>query len=334
MKIGSNSSKKRTLITKQALRKIIVEKLPKLLEEEPQLRDFLASFLKHHFADKEETKDEIKALLEEIKLLRIESEKKFEEHSKVLREYSQRFEEQNKILQEQNKRLEEQNRRLEEHSKRLDEHSKILQEQNKRLEEQNKRFEEQSKRLEEQNKRLEEHSKILQEHSKRLEEQSKRLEEVSKELAELFKEFQRQRKKHEIHITALGARWGFKSERAFRKALKGLLEESFPVKVERYTAIDTEGEVFEGNPGEVVELDLIIKDGELIVAELKSFVSVGDVLHFIKKVKFFEKKEGKRATKKVIISPMIEPKAEVLIEKLGLIVYTDIPDDEQEFLSN
>lgn len=53
--------------------------------------------------------------------------------------------------------------------------------------------------------------------------------------------------------------------------------------------------------------------------------------NFIKKVKFFEKKEGKRATKKVIISPMIESKTEVLIEKLGLIIH---PDDEQEFLSS
>lgn len=110
---------------------------------------------------------------------------------------------------------------------------------------------------------------------------------MSKELAEVFKEFQRQRKKHEIHITALGAQWGFKSERAFRKALKGLLEESFPVKVERYTAIDTEGEVFEGNPGEVVELDLITKDGDLIVPELRSSVSVGDVLQFYKESEIF-----------------------------------------------
>ncbi|MFN3472138.1 MAG: DUF3782 domain-containing protein, partial [Aquificaceae bacterium] len=117
----------------------------------------------------------------------------------------------------------------------------------------------------------------------------------------------------------------------FRNAVKGLMEEYLPVKVERYEAIDYEGEVFDGRPGKVVELDLIIEDGKLIVAEIKSSVSVGDVLLFEKKVKFFEKKEGKKPYKKVIISPMVEPKALEFCKDLGIVVYTDVPIGEEEF---
>ena len=48
------------------------------------------------------------------------------------------------------------------------------------------------------------------------------------------------------------------------------------------------GEVFDGRPGKVVELNLIIENGKLIVTAIKSSVSVGDVFHFNRKV-FFHK---------------------------------------------
>ncbi len=293
---------KKTARKVSELKEIVIKELPALFREEPELRLYVASLFKDQFPDKNETEKRIEELYREIRDIREESARRWEEHSK-------RFEEHTRILEGYNKRFDEQNRRLEE--------------QNKRLEEQNKRLEEQNKRLEEHSRRLEEHSKILEEHSRRLEEQSKILQTLMEELKAL-------RKRQDVQIGALGARWGLKSERAFRNALKGILEESFPVKVERYTAFDAEGEVFDGHPGELVELDLIIRDGELIVAELKSSLSIADVWLFQKKVNFFEKKEGKKPSKKIIISPMIDPKAESLIKKLGIVAYSDIPDSEEE----
>ena len=84
---------------------------------------------------------------------------------------------------------------------------------------------------------MDEHSKILEEQNRRLEEHSKKLELLTQELISL-------RKRQDVQIGALGARWGLKTERSFRNAVKGLMEEYLSVKVERYEAIDYEGEFF------------------------------------------------------------------------------------------
>lgn len=266
----------------ESFKKALFKTLPKLLEKDESFIAQFITFLKPYFAEKEKTEDRFNILLEEIKILREEGE-----------------------------------RRWQEAIRRLDEHLKILQEHNKRLEEH-------SKILQEQSRKLDEHSKILEEQNRRLEEHSKKLELLTQELISL-------RKRQDVQIGALGARWGLKTERSFRNAVKGLMEEYLSVKVERYEAIDYEGEVFDGRPGKVVELNLIIENGKLIVTAIKSSVSVGDVLLFERKVKFFEKKEGKKAYKKVIISPMVEPKALELCKELGIVVYTDVPIWEEEF---
>jgi hypothetical protein len=127
-------------------------------------------------------------------------------------------------------------------------------------------------------------------------------------------------RKFDITIGALGARWGLRAEGSFRNAIKGILEESFPVKVERYHERDEEGVVF-GRPDQV-ELDLIIKNGEVIVAEIKSSISKGDVAIFIKKVEFFIKKEGRPVSRKILISPMIDSSAKEFAESSGIEIYS------------
>ena len=125
---------------------------------------------------------------------------------------------------------------------------------------------------------------------------------------------------YDTRIGALGARWGLQAESTFREAIKGILEESFPVKVERYLVMDNEGKVF-GRP-EQVELDLIIKDSEVIVGEIKSSMSKSDIYAFYRKVKFYEEKEEKKVSRKIIISPMIDPRAKKVAEELGIEIYT------------
>ena len=51
-------------------------------------------------------------------------------------------------------------------------------------------------------------------------------------------------KKHDRSIGALGARWGMQSERSFRNALAGILEEHFGVKVTNVNEYDEKGVVF------------------------------------------------------------------------------------------
>lgn len=91
------------------------------------------------------------------------------------------------------------------------------------------------------------------------------------------------------------------------------------MKCERYRAKDEEGLVF-GRP-EQVELDLIVRDGDVIVAEIKSSISKGDVATFIRKVEFFVKKEGRPVRRRLLISPMVDSSLKEFAESSGIEVY-------------
>lgn len=124
-------------------------------------------------------------------------------------------------------------------------------------EESERKWAEDRQRWEEHTKILQEHSKILKEHSKK----SKKLEEhskVSEEHSRVIREYS-QKKRQDVQISALGVRWSLKSERTSCGALNGLLEKTFPVKIERYETTDLDEEVFEGKAGKRVELKSSIR---------------------------------------------------------------------------
>ena len=130
-----------------------------------------------------------------------------------------------------------------------------------------------------------------------------------------------QAKKFDRSIGALGARWGLQSETAFRKALAGILEESFGVEVLNINEYDEQGEVF-GRP-EQVELDIIVKNGLLLICELKSSMGKADMYIFERKTRFYEKRHGRKADRLIAVSPMIDAKAARVAEKLGIETYCD-----------
>jgi hypothetical protein len=121
-------------------------------------------------------------------------------------------------------------------------------------------------------------------------------------------------------VGALGARWGIRSEQSFRSALKGILEKNTEFKVLHVVERDESGVVF-GRP-EQIELDIVIKNGKLLIIEIKSSVSSGDVLLFAKKAEFYQEKHNQKATALVIISPMISAKAKEYIAHHGMIAYS------------
>ena len=159
-----------------------------------------------------------------------------------------------------------------------------------------------------------EHKQTWEEHRK---EQEQMWEEHRKEHKEMISEI---KKLHESTIGALGARWGIYSEQTFRNALKGILEETFDVEVINITEFDDEGYVF-GKPDQV-ELDIIIRDGTLLICELKSSIDKAGMYIFERKVRFYEKRHQREATKMIVISPMVDKRAQVVAEKLGIEVYT------------
>ena len=167
---------------------------------------------------------------------------------------------------------------------------------------------------------------LMTELRKDREEQTRKWEENKREFDRVHEEIMALAKKQERDVGALGARWGLQSEATFRNALAGILEKSFAVEVINVTEYDDEGVVF-GQPDQV-ELDVIIKNGVLILCELKSSMSKSDMYTFGRKVSFYEKTHHREANRKLVISPMIDHRAVPVAKKLNIECYSDSIDVE------
>ena len=166
--------------------------------------------------------------------------------------------------------------------------------------------------------------KYTAEQNHKWEEQNCKWDETQKEFQKVHEKIDALGRRLDRSIGALGARWGLKSERSFRNALIGILEESFSVKVLNVIDFDSEGVVF-GRP-EQIELDVIIKNGLLIICEIKSSMSRSDMYTFERKVRFYEKRQNRQANRMIVISPMVDAKAETIAEQLGIEIYSDSLD--------
>jgi hypothetical protein len=123
-------------------------------------------------------------------------------------------------------------------------------------------------------------------------------------------------------IDALGSRWGMLAESAFRNALKGLLEKSFNIRIERWINYDDEGFVY-GHPS-VVEIDIALRDQELILIEVSSHAKTADISLFNRKAIFYEKKVGKKPSRLIFVTPYAENDAIDLANKLRIELYTSV----------
>ena len=99
------------------------------------------------------------------------------------------------------------------------------------------------------------------------------------------------------------------------------MEESFGVQVINVNEYDDQGVVF-GRP-EQVELDVIIKDGLLLICELKSWIDKAGMYIFERKARFYEKRHQRQANRLIVISPMIDAPACKVAERLGIETYGD-----------
>jgi len=185
----------------------------------------------------------------------------------------------------------------------LDELRRDREENTRKWEEQNRKWEEQNRKWEEQNRKWDANQKVIN---------------------DILAAIQAQARKHESSIGALGARWGLYSEQSFRHGLEAILEGSFGVEVLNVTDYDDAGEVF-GHPDQV-EVDVIIKDSMVIVCEIKSSMSKADLYTFERKAVFYEKRHGRKVTRKLVISPMVDDQARQAAERLGIEVYAHADD--------
>ena len=196
----------------------------------------------------------------------------------------------------------------------LNELRRDREEQSRKWEEQNRKWDEDSRRWEEQNRKWDEDSR-------RWEEQNRKWEESGQRFDRLHEEIMAQASKFDRSIGALGARWGTQSEKAFRDALAGILERNFGVQVVNVNDYDEEGVVF-GKP-EQVEIDVIVKNGLLLICELKSSIDKAGMYIFERKARFYERRHQRQAERLIVISPMIDPRAQKVAERLGIETYGD-----------
>ncbi|WP_448591078.1 DUF3782 domain-containing protein [Thermoflexus hugenholtzii] len=288
----------------------------------------------------EEHSEVIRRLVERVE----EHSQRLEEHSEVIRRLVERVEEHSRRLEEHSEVIRRLVERVEEHSRRLEEHSEVIRRLVERVEEHSRRLEEHSQRLEEHSRRLEEHSEVIRRLVERVEEHSRRLEEHSEVIRQLIEKVERHaqvierllaavdRHSQEIRrlgatIGAIGARWGLHSEAAFRDGMAALLQEA-GWQVDRFLAMDPEGYVF-GRPDQV-EIDVVIRDGKAILIEIRSSVSRGDVAAFQRKAEFYARRTGLPVARRILISPMVDPRARDLAQQMGMEVYTypeDVPPE-------
>jgi hypothetical protein len=190
-----------------------------------------------------------------------------------------------------------------------DRFDRLLGELQRDREEQSRQWAEQNRKWEDQNRKWDEHQAAER-----------------AEFARVHEEIMAIARKHDRSIGALGSRWGLQSEKAFRDALAGILEQSFGVQVLNVNEFDDQGVVF-GRPDQV-ELDVIIRNGLLILCELRSSIDQAGMYIFERKARFYEQRHQRTANRLIVISPMIDPKARPVAERLGIETYGDSIDVE------
>jgi hypothetical protein len=143
------------------------------------------------------------------------------------------------------------------------------------------------------------------EHSKRIEELTKAIQQHGRRIEELSR-----------LVNVVAHRFGVLSEEGFRDAMRYVVEEIFGVaKVEKWVYNDVEGFVYE-KPA-VVEVDLVIKDREHILIEIKSRVSRGDVMEFYRIGELYKKVTGTKP-RLAIVGGFIDKGVEELAKDYGI----------------
>jgi hypothetical protein len=272
---------------------LMVKELPRLLQEHPEARYQLIGILAEVFARRDEFQEILSSIREIIQ--------RQEEHSRILQEHTLTLREHSRILEEHTRTLQEHSRIIQEHSRTIERHSQILQEQSRTIER---------------------HSQILQEHSRTIERHSQILQEHTSAIRSLIE--QQQRLTEEVAkmgrtLSAVGARWGYLAEEAFRQGLEAIVAERLGLKVEKWRWWDEEGFVF-GRP-DWIEVDVAIHDDKHILVQISSSATRGEIAAFYRIGQLYERLKGVKPHL-LFVAVFLDERAKELAQKLGIEVRT------------
>jgi hypothetical protein len=278
----------------QQIKELILKELPALMQQDSGLREWVLNIGRTQFADKAIT------------------ESRFDQMMRVIQ---QKIEEDRQSREEQTRQWDENQRKWDENQRKWDENQLKWDENQRQLLELERKSDE---RWEEGQRQF---AEMKRESDERWEAGQRKWEENQQVINQMLESIRKLDKKYDQTLGALGTRWGLHSEDTFRNAISGILQE-FPsgVEVIHVNEFDNTGEVF-GRPDQV-ELDLIIQNGKLLIAEIKSSMSRGDMYLFERKARFYEKRHQRTAHRLIVISPMVDKKAQEVAAKLGITVYS------------
>jgi hypothetical protein len=200
-----------------------------------------------------------------------------------------------------------------------------------------KRTEERVEELAQAQKRTEERVEELAQAQKRTEERIEELAQAQKRTEERVEELAHAQKRTEDRLDALahivetgfrdihnrfgvlGARWGDGAEETFRQGLLETVRE-LGYTVEHYQGQDPEG--FINYTPRSFDLDVLVQNGKVIVAEIKSNASGADVTEFYRSVLLFERQSGRQASKRMLVAVTIQQTAWERAKELDIHVAT------------
>jgi len=263
----------------------------------------------------------IQARLETVQLALLRKEfLTREEFLAAMQKMDKRFED---MLAEMNRRFETVDKRFEAMDKRFED---MLAEMNRRFETVDKRFEAMDKRFEavdkrfedmlaEMNRRFEAVNKRFEAVDKRFEAIDKRFEAVDKRfealIAEMHQGFEESRRMYlqlRAAIDNLGARSGVSLQETILELMNTLIVKAGVdyKQVQRKTIVDVNGDVF--FQGFSTDVDVLARDGEIHLFEVKYKADQRDCDHFLKVARLFEKVEKVRPDKLYLITLEISQK--------------------------
>ena len=278
-------------IDRETIRRILVEELPRAIEEDTDFRYWLTGWMAETFPRRSEMEYSTGQILEQLAALR------------------QDF---NRQMALQAQRIEVLERRMDAFEQRMEE---LREDFNQRMEDLRRDFNQRMEDLRRDfNQRIEDLRRDFNQQILRLTERHESLEQrVNRGFARL-----------EATLGAIGARWGLMAEESFRAGMAGILRDQFGWQVEHVLMMDTEGYVF-GRPDQL-EIDIAIHNGAHWLVEIRSSMSKPDMYTFVRKVELYERLREVQVARRIVISPMIHPQAKEVAERLNIELYTSVYD--------
>ena len=286
-------------LSREEIREIVFKQLPGIIRTDPEIRQALIDLTGDRYADRERTGDRIDRVLDELKADRERSDQRWREALKRWDKNDQKWSQN----EERWRKVEQQWRENEERWRKVEQ-----------------QWRENERRWLKVEQKWQGNEERWRENERRWLENDRRWRENQKTTDRILNKLEQIDRRHATSIGALGARWGLRSEAAWRNGLKAILESSFNVTVERFQDFDYDGVVF-GRPDQI-ELDVIIHNGDVILCEIKSAMTKANLYAFWRKTQFYEKVHDRRVNRKLCITPYIEDRAAEVAQELDIEVYS------------